>query len=619
MFKQSDISIALKGAILVAFLLLSLLLLFVLNVLLDQGELERSKEAHSRAVVATTERLSKFSIERESVIRQSTPTPQLGQQIKYVLFVEIALNFIAIITVALFLKRDILRRLQVVIENMKRLESKHKLLPAIDGKDEIGQLDKALHKVASALEQAARRERAIVDNAEDVICSIDQCNKFMTISPACLRSWGYSIEEMLGKKLEDIVIGNNLSANLSFKNKFESQSSGSPLELKIRHKDGKVIPTVWSAFWSEEEQALFCITRDLSEKKAKELLLKESTTRVRLILESMPVGLVVIDDKGHIDLANSKIAHMYGAPPKEFMGQHIQFLLTELNLTDSLASQLEKFAGCLTESWMACANGAVLPVDVTVNEFMMHGQCKILLSIIDVRERHQIERLRQELQSMIKEDFRSPLTSIKASLAMLATGTMGSLTESGNQFLQRARHASDRLIEMINDLLDIEKVRSGRMQLELTPVLVSSIIQHTVDSTSYLAEQKGIRIETQGYQKDIYADEARVVQVLVNLVSNAIKFSSLGSTVKIDVVEIPEWLEFRITDEGRGIPKDSLNKIFEKYSQANSSNGHRGYGKGMGLAIAQAIIEQHDGIIGVESEEGRGSTFWFRLPHNTSL
>lgn len=609
MFK-SDISIAVKVAILIAFLSLLLLSLFVLSVSIVQlGAL--AKEC--------LDSLSQFGfLSEESIAQRFMLMQSLCQRIKYVLFASIGLNLIMLVTVAMFFNGSIKNRLQLLIENTNRLEKKQGLLPEVGGKDEIGLLDKAFHKLVFALEQAIRRERAIVNNTNDVICSIDKCNKFLTISPACLHSWGYSIEEMLGKNLQDITVGNTISSSLPLKDKCQIQSSETLLELKIKRKDGQVLPTTWSVVWSEEEQAFFCVAHDLSEKRAKELLLKESTATVRLILESIPVGLVVIDHRGNIDLANSKIAHMYGAPLWELVGKHIRLLLADLNLTDSVALQLEKFADCSTESWMACANGKAVLVDIIFNEFMMHGQRKFLLSITEAREWREIERIRQELQLMLTENLNSPITSIRASLSMLATGTMGDLTESGNQLLRRAQDASDRLIALISDLLDIKQARPGRTQLELTPVLVSSIIQQTIDSTHYLAEQKGICVEIEGYEKDVYADEARIVQVLVNLVSNAIKFSPLGSTVRINVAEIPEWLEFRVTDEGKGIPKDLLDKVFE-HTHITSSNGRRGYDKGTGLVLGKTIIERHDGIIGVESEEDHGSTFWFRLPHSTSL
>jgi signal transduction histidine kinase len=198
---------------------------------------------------------------------------------------------------------------------------------------------------------------------------------------------------------------------------------------------------------------------------------------------------------------------------------------------------------------------------------------------------------------------------------MLMVGALGPQTENAQKAITIAERSATRLIGLVNDLLDAEKLEAGKldMQFELRPLY--PILEMSVESVKAFADDHNVTIQYAQTPSQVYADDHRVVQVLINLLSNAIKYSPKGSTVRIDVVSGSDMDEVRITDQGRGIPPSHVNSLFQRFKQVERSDATAKGGTGLGLVICKAIIEQHMGSIGVESEMGRGSTFWFKLPN----
>ncbi|MBV8174278.1 MAG: HAMP domain-containing histidine kinase, partial [Verrucomicrobia bacterium] len=179
----------------------------------------------------------------------------------------------------------------------------------------------------------------------------------------------------------------------------------------------------------------------------------------------------------------------------------------------------------------------------------------------------QAERAKQEYVAMISHDLRSPLTSIQFILTMIAGGTYGNLSESGVSRAKAAESSAERLINLINTLLDLEKMEAGMLNMQLADVSLSTIVKRSVEAIDSLAEQAGINVEVQQADVNVKADADRLVQVLVNLVSNAIKFSPKGSSIAISIKNVPNFVEVRVTDQGRGIPADQLSSVFDRFQQ----------------------------------------------------
>lgn len=222
---------------------------------------------------------------------------------------------------------------------------------------------------------------------------------------------------------------------------------------------------------------------------------------------------------------------------------------------------------------------------------------------------------KKELIAMVTHDLRTPLTSIQGALTLLREGVFGDLTPKATNQVEKAEGSATRLINLINDLLDIERMEAGKLDMHPSLTNTKTIFERTMGAISTFAEQKGISITMGSVNHDVMADEDRVIQVLVNLISNSVKFSEKGTTITLSAKQTQlGFITLSVTDQGRGIPKEFVSSVFERFQQVQKGDAVEKKGTGLGLAICKAIVEGHGGTIGVESEVGVGSTFWFTLP-----
>jgi len=234
----------------------------------------------------------------------------------------------------------------------------------------------------------------------------------------------------------------------------------------------------------------------------------------------------------------------------------------------------------------------------------------------------EIERVakhKQELISMVSHDLRSPLMSVQVSLELIQSGALGERQARMDKEVNVASRNVKRLIELINDLLDIEKMEAGRLDMHITRQEILPIIDSAIDSVGSAAEKKGIFIQRPLFDVVVDCDKQRLVQVLVNLLSNSIKFSPENGEIGIEVEDGADEVKIKVRDDGPGIDAVARDKIFERFQQAENKGDKNETdrakkGTGLGLAICKAIVAGHDGRIGVDSELGKGSVFWFTLP-----
>ena len=260
-------------------------------------------------------------------------------------------------------------------------------------------------------------------------------------------------------------------------------------------------------------------------------------------------------------------------------------------------------------------NGETFTCELSLFEFdAADDQRHVAANLIDVSERHVVERMKRDFISTVSHELRTPLTAIRGSLGLLASGVMGELPADARPVVSVAERNSIRLLALINDILDFDRLESGKMKMALRPTPLLPVLERSIESISAVAAQDGVRIELQCNGAVVLADEERLMQVTVNLLSNAVKYSSRGDTVTVSASTAGESVEVRVADRGRGIPADLQAKLFRRFERADSSDARTKPGTGLGLAICKAIVEQHGGAIGVASREGIGSTFWFRIP-----
>ncbi len=239
-----------------------------------------------------------------------------------------------------------------------------------------------------------------------------------------------------------------------------------------------------------------------------------------------------------------------------------------------------------------------------------NGQMESVFSLaLDVTHRHQVEKMKNEFIAVVSHELRTPLTSIYGSLKLLDSGLLIQEPEKEKRLLEIAVDSTDRLMRLVNDILDIERIESGTVQMVKAVYEVSELMAKVVDAIEPLTDSAGIKLSVSDSGGNVWVDIDRMIQTFTNLIGNAIKFSPRGSTIWFTASKQAGQMLFQVRDRGRGIPPDKLATIFERFQQVDASDARSGEGTGLGLAICRSIIEQHGGHLWVESVLGEGSTF----------
>jgi signal transduction histidine kinase len=276
-------------------------------------------------------------------------------------------------------------------------------------------------------------------------------------------------------------------------------------------------------------------------------------------------------------------------------------------------------------------DGTAIPVEYGANPLVEDGRISgLVIAFQNVSERRRLERMKDEFISTVSHELRTPLTSMRASLGLIASGTLDRRPEKQRHMIEMAISNSDRLIRLVNDILDFDSVEKGRLPLHRRPVEAADLMRRAADVAHTTATNARISLRIQTSNAVVFADEDRILQVLNELVSNAIKFSGPHTTISFTAQPAPAITNessslslgevcFIIEDQGRGIPQDKLERIFDRFQQGDASDSRALGGTGLGLALCRSIVEQHGGRIWAESTPGQGSRFLFTLPAASSI
>lgn len=341
-----------------------------------------------------------------------------------------------------------------------------------------------------------------------------------------------------------------------------------------------------------------------------EAQLRESENRMRTIVEAAADAIISVGDDGVIQSVNPAAEAIFACDHKDLVGCNLEKFLPKFN------SQVSSAKSTVYESEGRRKDESTFAVELAVSIAQISERRVYTVIVRDISARKEAERRVTEFYSMISHELRTPLTSIRGSLGLILGGVVGEVTEDIREFLQIAHTNCDRLLTLINDILDIRKLEAEKFELRLMKVKPAQLVNQTIFSLKTTADQANVDVESQ-IQTDrfVLADSDRVIQVLTNLISNAIKFSDPGTQVLVVVSDgSPGTVRFSVSDCGPGIPKDQLSKLFNKFQQLDSSDSRKKGGTGLGLAISKGLVELHRGTIGVDSAHGEGSTFWFEIP-----
>lgn len=414
-------------------------------------------------------------------------------RIKSALWWGVAVNLVLTVLLVGVFYREIGRKLASIVLTVRNIGEQKPLGEPLGGTDELAALDAVLHEMHSSLETARRKERALLDNATALICSLDRDLHILEVSNAAEVILGIAAVDLQGLSLERFVDAEQLQPVRRLQR--ETEPAFIEVELQVNKPDGTVLHFQWSICWSPPDSRFFCVALDVSQKK-------------------------------------------------------------------------------------------------------------------------ELEEMKRDFMSMVSHDLRTPLTALTIFLEMLGSGAWGALNQTAMSGLEKSRRSLHHLIELVNGLLDLEKIDSGRLELALQPVSLLSVLAETIEMLEPLCDANEIDMDVQvATDLMVLADQTRLLQVLQNLLSNAIKYSPAQSVIKITAVESEqnEQILISIVDQGPGIPAELQGAVFDRFKQLDTSIRKGIKGTGIGLAVCKSLIELHGGSIGVTSEQGRGSTFWFTL------
>ncbi|MCC5645499.1 response regulator [Nostoc sp. CHAB 5824] len=370
----------------------------------------------------------------------------------------------------------------------------------------------------------------------------------------------------------------------------------------------------------------------LDERQRTQEELRFSQARFARILDIADDAIISINGFQSITLFNQGAEKIFGYSAQEVIGQVLDLLLPQRffqahrqHVVDfGQSPNIARRMGERREIYGRRKDGTEFPAEASISKIDMGEEIFYTVILRDVTERKQIERMKDEFVSVVSHELRTPLTSIYGSLGMLASGLLPTDSEQGKRLLQIATDSSERLVRLINDILDIERIESGKTKMEPEICNIVDLMAQAVNVMQPLADKAGVKVSISDLSGQVLADSDRIVQTLTNLLSNAIKFSSAGSTVWLGAQQQENEVLLTVKDTGRGIPTDKLESIFERFQQVDSSDSRNHDGTGLGLAICKSIMQQHGGRIWAESTLGEGSTFYVALPlfgtfQNTNL
>jgi len=344
-----------------------------------------------------------------------------------------------------------------------------------------------------------------------------------------------------------------------------------------------------------------------------------------LILNSATDGIFGVDLEGEPSFLNPAGARMLGRSLAELRGRSMHQLihhsdasgnpLPEENCSMGLALRRgESVADADDLFWRP--DGTSFPVEYsTTPMFDEEGnKAGAVLIFRDITDRRAIEKLKSEFVSTVSHELRTPLTSIRGALGLLGSGLLGPVAEKGQRMLEIAVSNTDRLVRLINDILDLERIESGKVELTRGLIDAQSVVNQAREGLQSIADQEGIRIVVEPHIGTLWGDSDRVIQTLTNLIGNAIKFSPANTTVTLSGTAGATEFTFCVADQGRGIPEENLSSVFQRFSQVDASDSRTRGGSGLGLAICQSIVTAHGGRIWAEKNEPAGTRVQFTIP-----
>lgn len=482
-------------------------------------------------------------------------------------------------------------------------------------------------------EQMLELQAVITRNMAEGICLVKADNAVIVYAnPKFEQMFGYEAGELNG---QHVSIVNYASEGVTAEDVNQAIRSAVlekgqwSYEVHNVRKDGTPIwcSATCSVFnHSDYGTVLVAVHQDITEAKRLEAdrqqaeeALRQSEAKFRSLSDCSPMGIFMMDIQGQFIYTNPRCQAICGYTFDEALGDGwMQFLHPEdrdqvVAEWSKAVFQKQEYSGEIRylhpDQTIRFGRVQSVPIFSITDELIGY-----VGTVEDVTESRAIEQMKNEFISIVSHELRTPLTSIRGSLGLLAAGVFKNKPEMAQQMLDIASHDTERLVRLVNDILDLERLEANKVNLNQQWCDAGTLLQQSVKTVKSLAVESQIMLSVESSSVQVFVDSDRMIQTLVNLVSNAIKFSPPESTVTLSLQDQADRVLFQVKDQGRGIPADKLDKIFGRFQQVDASDSRQKGGTGLGLAICKNIVQQHGGKIWVESIVGKGSCFSFTLP-----
>jgi PAS domain S-box-containing protein len=472
---------------------------------------------------------------------------------------------------------------------------------------------------ANAASRQRERMLAAVQSARHPIVTLTLDGKITSWNPGAERLYGYTSAEAVGNNIDIIIPPDRRDEHLATLERSLADQPVEYVETVRAAKGGRGIHVSLSLrpvkSSNGEVVEVAKITRDITEQKFAE-------EKFRLAVESCPSGMVMIDRTGKVVLVNTETERLFGYRRDELIGRSVD-VLVPMRLRSQHVRHREGFIrhpetrrmGAGRELFGLRKDGTEFPVEVGLNPIQTSEGLLVLSVIVDISERKRLERLKDEFVSTVSHELRTPLTSISGSLGLLIGGATGKLPDSAERLLAIAQSNSQRLVRLVNDILDIEKMESNRIAFHFERLEARRLVEQAIEANRGFADGYGVRVrlDPASTAGEVHADPDRLAQVVTNLLSNAIKFSPLDGEVVVAVRNSDDMVRISVRDHGPGIPADFRPHVFEKFAQADATDAGRKGGTGLGLSIVKQIVARLGGTVGFEDAPGGGTAFHVEL------
>ncbi len=495
------------------------------------------------------------------------------------------------------------------------------------------------------LRESEARYRQLVEGSLGMVCTHDLKGVILTVNTHGAQSIGRTREDMAGHRLAEFMPDDRRLGFDKYLSEIVRRGEVQGL-LYLRHVNGEVRVVAYRNKLIEvpgRDPYVLGFGVDISEQVRAEDQLRALSRQSNSVLESVGDGIYGIDLDGNCTVINPAASQMLGFKPEEVLGRNMHDLIHHSH-ADGTPYPAEEcpIQNTLTDldtvrvsnEVMWRKDGTSFPVEYVARpqietqpnvegeaqpgspEAKLGGKAVgVVVAFTDTTERRALDRMKDEFISTVSHELRTPLTSLRAALGLITGGSLAARPEKLRQMLDIATGNTDRLVRLVNDILELERIGSGKAELHYTMCSADDLFRRAAGLQQTGASKAQLRITFNSQGVNVWADPDRVLQTLSNLISNAIKFSPAGTEIhlrsrRIDANEA----EVQVRDQGRGIPEDKLDTIFERFHQVDASDSRTMGGTGLGLAICRSIVAQHGGRIWATSTLGKGSTFHFTLP-----